>query len=203
HPEPATEAMNRLAQALCCLSDPKAKQAYDAGLNLPITAAPEPVPAALAQPEPITVAEAPPSPADPLAWLFGPWNPPPPAPAPAAAAPATQVDWQTAPPPPVRVEVAPPAPPALIDTAATPAAATVRANVTVVEMPAVGSVAVDPLVEAVRSSPLARGLTTKRALYYRVTRTRQLLAAWDRVGRYLSQADRAVTRPAEATDLVR
>src|SRR5262245_6635535 len=144
HPEPATEAMNRLAQALCCLSDPKAKQAYDAGLNLPITAAQEPVPAALAQPEPITVAEAPPSPADPLAWLFGPWNPPPPAPAPAAAAPATQVDWQTAPPPPVRAEVAQPATPALIDTAVTPAVATVQANVTVVEMPAVGSVAVDP-----------------------------------------------------------
>ena len=32
HPEPATEAMNRLAQALVCLTDPVAKKAYDAAL---------------------------------------------------------------------------------------------------------------------------------------------------------------------------
>src|SRR6516162_2671054 len=37
HPEPATEAMNRLAQALICLSDPVAKKAYDAALSLPST----------------------------------------------------------------------------------------------------------------------------------------------------------------------
>src|SRR5262245_20140855 len=30
HPEQATEAMNRLAQAFVCLTDPRAKQAYDA-----------------------------------------------------------------------------------------------------------------------------------------------------------------------------
>src|SRR5437016_4394986 len=29
HPEAATEAMNRLAQALVCLTDPAAKRAYD------------------------------------------------------------------------------------------------------------------------------------------------------------------------------
>src|SRR5260370_13736522 len=32
HPELATEVMNRLAQALVCLTDPAAKQAYDAAL---------------------------------------------------------------------------------------------------------------------------------------------------------------------------
>src|SRR4051794_17696124 len=32
NPEPATEAMNRLAQAFVCLSDPQAKQAYDQAL---------------------------------------------------------------------------------------------------------------------------------------------------------------------------
>jgi hypothetical protein len=40
NPEPATEAMNRLAQAFVCLSDPQAKQAYDLALygsmNVPI-----------------------------------------------------------------------------------------------------------------------------------------------------------------------
>jgi hypothetical protein len=34
HPELATEAMNRLAQALVCLTDPKAKKSYDASLGL-------------------------------------------------------------------------------------------------------------------------------------------------------------------------
>lgn len=33
HPEQATEGMNRLAQALVCLTDPIAKEAYDAALS--------------------------------------------------------------------------------------------------------------------------------------------------------------------------
>src|SRR5918911_2950749 len=32
HPEPATEAMNRLAQAFVCLTDPQARAAYDRSL---------------------------------------------------------------------------------------------------------------------------------------------------------------------------
>src|SRR5271167_3245490 len=35
HPEPATEAMNRLAQAFVCLTDPDARKAYDAQLRAP------------------------------------------------------------------------------------------------------------------------------------------------------------------------
>lgn len=38
HPEQVTEAMNCLAQAFSCLTDPKAKQAYDATLGLPSAA---------------------------------------------------------------------------------------------------------------------------------------------------------------------
>src|SRR5271157_3425368 len=34
HPEQATEAMNRLAQAFVCLTDPSAKKAYDAALGI-------------------------------------------------------------------------------------------------------------------------------------------------------------------------
>ncbi len=61
HPEQATEAMNRLAQAYVCLTEPASKRAYDAALFG--TAAPA------------AVAEAPPKKPerpDPLAWLFGP-----------------------------------------------------------------------------------------------------------------------------------
>src|SRR5579872_7186648 len=32
HPEPATEAMNRIAQAFVCLSEPASKRVYDAAL---------------------------------------------------------------------------------------------------------------------------------------------------------------------------
>ena len=61
HPEQATEAMNRLAQAYVCLTEPASKRAYDAVLFG--TAAP------------VALAEAPaprPERPDPLAWLFGP-----------------------------------------------------------------------------------------------------------------------------------
>src|SRR5947209_3873451 len=53
HPEQATEAMNRLAQAFVCLTDPSAKKAYDAQLpGLPAGARPR-APQAAATPEPL------------------------------------------------------------------------------------------------------------------------------------------------------
>ncbi len=64
HPEQATEAMNRLAQAYVCLTEPASKRAYDAALFGTVA----PV-AAVAVAEPANS----PSPApDALAWLFGP-----------------------------------------------------------------------------------------------------------------------------------
>ena len=48
HPEQATEAMNRLAQAFVCLTEPSAKQRYDADLLGTVPQAPTaelPVPA--------------------------------------------------------------------------------------------------------------------------------------------------------------
>jgi hypothetical protein len=63
HPEAVTDAMNRLAQALVCLSDPVAKRAYDAALRpkaitssfQEIYGEPEPGPYELAPPEPTTL----------------------------------------------------------------------------------------------------------------------------------------------------
>jgi hypothetical protein len=60
HPEQATEAMNRLAQAYVCLTDSASKQAYDAAL-LGATAVAVAEPTHLPSPAP-----------DALAWLFGP-----------------------------------------------------------------------------------------------------------------------------------
>src|SRR5947209_5148051 len=87
HPEPATEAMNRLAQALICLSDAQAKSAYDAERfpDLPPSAK---------SGQPATAD-------DPLGWLFGPWTPGAPVPAgavPAGPSAAMLADWQAAPP---------------------------------------------------------------------------------------------------------
>src|SRR5438093_6395864 len=63
HPDQATEAMNRLAQAFTCLTDPETKKAYDASLLSPQSVAVE-------EPPPVISIDE----QDPLAWLFGPWN---------------------------------------------------------------------------------------------------------------------------------
>src|SRR6516225_3277139 len=63
HPEVATEAMNRLAQAFVCLTDPEAKKAYDTRF----AAAPA-VPTAIAEED----EEQREATHDPLAWLYAP-----------------------------------------------------------------------------------------------------------------------------------
>ncbi len=66
HPDEATEALNRLATAFNCLMDPTAKQTYDASY---VAAASQSSlsPGERGKGEGI-------DPADPLAWLFGPWS---------------------------------------------------------------------------------------------------------------------------------
>ncbi len=65
HPEQATEAMNRLAQAYVCLTEPASKRAYDVSL----LGGASPTTAAVAESQPPQgLTPAP----DALAWLFGP-----------------------------------------------------------------------------------------------------------------------------------
>jgi hypothetical protein len=227
HPDQVTEAMNRLAQAFSCLTDPKAKQAYDAvlkGGTAPPTSKPAPPPPAPPSPPPAPAPQAPvatePAPtADPLAWLFGPWNSTAPreaAPAPSAAvAPAkasetapVAADWKTAPPPP-RTTVA-----AIDDTAisgaktaempALDAAKTGEMPAAAAPTPAEPPAPIDPITEAARFSKEARSrLGTKRAMYHRIAVTRQLIDAWKRTGKYLAHPTRRLTRLADANDLGR
>ena len=71
HPDQATEAMNRLAQAYVCLTESASKKEYDAvlfGTAVP-AAAEEALVAQVAVAETLEAASQPP---DPLAWLFGP-----------------------------------------------------------------------------------------------------------------------------------
>jgi hypothetical protein len=65
YPDQVTEAMNQLAQAFACLTDPIARQAYDKSLQEPGRSHPGFAPRTengIIDPE------------DPLAWLFGPWD---------------------------------------------------------------------------------------------------------------------------------
>jgi hypothetical protein len=179
-PEAATEAMNRLAQALVCLNDPTAKRAYDTAL----------LPAGAVVAEPQVVPAVPVPEGTGLSWVFGNWTPTPPAP---PAENGTQLDWQTAPPPPRTTPVGDTAPsnPTLSETVPPPAAPTVPPP----EPP-------DPLAVAARSAEARRGLATKRAFYYRVVRTRRLLQAWEAAGKYLASVSWSPARPAEATDMM-
>lgn len=90
YPEQATEAMNRLAQAFVCLTEPGQKKLYDTSV-LGIAVAAAPVPAAVgptSQAEADTVIET----RDPLSWLIKPVAPPQlPTPPPLPAPPETSV----------------------------------------------------------------------------------------------------------------
>jgi hypothetical protein len=179
HAEEATEAMNRLAQAFVCLTDPAAKRAYDT-IVLGLSPPPGPAPAP----------ESPAEPRDPLSWLYA----PPPLP---AAPPPLPADWdRAAAAAPAAVAAPTPPPPA------SPAPAASPPPMPPIPVPPPPEPA-DPVLEAAQDSPQARrGLGTKRALYYRIARTRHLLRLWAHIGRYVSASKRRLGRGAEAKDLV-
>jgi hypothetical protein len=192
YPEQATEAMNRLAKAFIELTEAATKLAYDQSLmgNRAVASAPPSPPlaapvVAAAAPLAVSVVAAAPSPMvprDPLVWLYtpGPGGPggetPPPPPVRLPTAPAVMmltppVPAERATPPPPPLPAAPPAPP------------------------------IDTVVESARTSPaVKRGLTTKRALYHRVARTRQLLRLWHRIGKHFVDTERRLSKQ-EASDL--
>jgi hypothetical protein len=206
HPELATEAMNRLAQALVCLTDPKAKKAYDRQL-LPESSGgsrvePVQTPAAgatpaLSSPPALPVNESaggsvsPIQPPHALSWqtlvpLAEDWQ---------------VFDWQTAPPPP-RLPV--PLDAASKETAENSALPARGAPDTLPDTSTLPSA--DSGTQTSTDELLAiyarRGPRSKSALYCEIARTRQLLWAWEQVGKYLSRPRRYVSRPAEATDLI-
>lgn len=183
HPEEVTEALNRVAQAFDCLTNPTTKQAYDAVLFpdrvAPVaTPVPPPAPplvelAPIAPPavavEPLPLVPVPASTSDPLAWLYGPWSQP-------AAETVEAADTAEAAPRDVPGPAAFPPLPELTD----------------------------PVLEiAAHSLPARRGLGTKRALYFRISRTRQLLRAWMLLGSTIGDATRPLTSKTDAIELGR
>ncbi|MBY0528050.1 MAG: hypothetical protein K2R98_31930 [Gemmataceae bacterium] len=201
HPEVVTEALNCLANAFVCLTDPEAKKAYDTALLgelLPAAKAavapppkatvPPPAPLPPTAPEsPSSVpAASPPAPVsagkDPLAWLYGPWTQAGRDTLATVPADATPVEGSPAPTP-ASVQSAP------ITTSSPTAPPPPEPT--------------DPVLEAARSPIARRGLSTKRALYYRISRTRQLLRAWVLVGNFVGNATAPLTKRADAVDMVR
>lgn len=205
HPEPATEAMNRLAQAMICLTDREAKVSYDRRL--------------LGEAVAVTgLLDAPGHEArDPLAWLLDPGS------ALDADLPVsealqqTKVDFDTS----VGKEAV-----VVPDSATRPATPSSSGTdsqairlldsavlnphkppaVVVPEIPSAASPDEDddPLVRSAQRSLVARrGLGTKRALYQRISSTRKLLGAWQGAGKYLGRPSWRVARPTEAACLVR
>src|SRR5262249_46493534 len=61
----------------------------------------------------------------------------------------------------------------------------------------------DAAESAASAAHARRGLGTRRTLYFRIARTRKLLEAWEHIGKYFAQPHRRVTRPSEATELIR
>jgi hypothetical protein len=190
HPEQATEAMNRLAQAFVCLTESNTKRLYDASLLGAAAAEMASSPAAAT-----ATAEASPDDGamesrDSLDFLTAPALAesagrlvPPPLPSVTDTeeiiqGPATVAVHQpamVAPPPLPVLPTAPPAP----------------------------SEPIDPVVEAAQSSRHARrGLGTKRALYQRLAQTRQLIRAWNKIGVFLASPKRRPFRRAEVAELL-
>jgi hypothetical protein len=203
HPDLVTEAMTRLAQAFDCLCNPEARKAYDA----------QQLGKAAGRKHTQTAAPATPSLAPPPAK---PGPPPTPKLAPVltnSAATETippRAEKSTMPMPlPLKAEAPTAAPPA-DGPAAAPLAPSPPAPEKLLPAPPavlpsvpVTNEAIDPALEAARSGPARRGLGTKRALYQRISRTRQLIRAWVQAGKYLADPKARLKEKTDAIDLIR
>jgi hypothetical protein len=210
HPDLATEAMNRLAQALVSLTATRRPSRTRLPARPPAEPPPLPVPAA----EP---AEAPPEYVETADWHAPPpvrvettdWHSPPPVRNGSASAvpPPVRNGSASAVPPPLP---APPAPPTMLlaasdtVTAMPPGPLAIDADATPLpgrrwtEAPT--SPKVDPAKAAARSKTARRSLGTIRAVCRRARLTRQLLLEWESLGDFLATR-RRLRGPADEDEL--
>jgi hypothetical protein len=179
HPELVTEAMNRLAQAFVCLTDPAAKQAYDLEL----------------QGEPKATAVAVEEPPEGLAWLHSATGDL--VPLEEEAEPAEQEPLKEA------GQVLHPTKLAELAADATPPDIIIPEGLPPNIAAAAAAEKTDPAAASASEARARRGIGTKRTLYFRIARTRKLLAAWEQAGRFLAPPQRRITKPTEATELIR
>ena len=184
HPEEVTEAMNRLARAFSCLTDPAAKKAYDAWLSGPRTR----------EPAKRTASD---TSADPLAWLFGPWSG------------LTNARSNEAPTPAGRLEGRSTSAPAADDGRSNPTAGRSQISRQRYRLPGctttrpdgcqctAGARAYRFLLASGAVFPGTPRLTTRRALYHRMRVTHRLIRAWEQAGKYVNRPGRRLVRPRE------
>jgi hypothetical protein len=204
HPEPATEAMNRLAQAFVCLTEPAAKRRYDVDvLGLPLPA----VATATAEPE-ISAATT-----NGVEWTNGHASasvdtvtgehsaPGSPTPAPASDTKVIVVGSNDTVPSPPPIRRPPPTDPefAVADLLPLLVDSTPPSSPT---PPPPSAPKIDPAAELARSHQARRGLGSRRAFLQRARQTRRLLELWRQLGQYLASSRRRLPRAAEAEPLV-
>jgi hypothetical protein len=219
HPEQVTEAMNRVAQAFMCLTDPAAKRAYDgpASGKADVARKPEangglPRKKAAVAPEVIATARLPvPASLDDTdvalrAKTQVDWKQaPPPIRAPVEKSDESRTDWKAVPPREAPDASPTPAPePPAEAAAASPLPATETPE-TVTDPAALPiSQPADVVYQTAYASPEARrGLGTVQKVIDRVYATRQLLWAWEQAGKYLNKPKRRLTRTGEQNELYR
>jgi hypothetical protein len=192
HPEQATEAMNRLAQAFVCLTEPSAKKTYDVELGI----------AASTLEAATTVASE--ARVDVIDWLSSPppvlWPNEKPSALPANESPPLAIPLG----PPPLPRLPPPLPPL-------PPVPTARYETALLTVP-VAAVApqldplldpVDTVLEAAQSGPARRNIATKRTLYHRIAQTRRLQRLWNDLGKYVSSPKRRLSRSQDGPELIR
>lgn len=211
HPEQATEAMNRLAQAFVCLTEPSSKKTYDAQLGIPGRTAPAPTngPVSPSPPPPNTLDWL--SSPEPIPWPGEKAQSPsapretPPTEAVSAAVPKKAATTPSA------LRQPPPLPPLLPaasvpPTDETPESATVPPMAIPIAPPQPIGPSLEPvdsIREAAQSGPAHRGIGTKRGIYQRIARTRRLMRLWNDLGKYLSSPKRRLSRSADGPELIR
>jgi hypothetical protein len=204
HPEAATEAMNRIAQAFVCLTEPTSKRVYD--IELLGSAAPETAAESqtgTATLDPLLATED----RDPLVLVYNPTS--------QDTAPPIRLQYDPAnenAAPPIRLQYDPAndraAPPIRRPQPAAPAPEAIPVVVEVAEVPvaipvveAVPVAEAAPVVEAAPVPVRRRGLEAHRQLYRRLVQTRRLIDQWNRAGQYLASPKRRLTRVADFNQL--
>jgi hypothetical protein len=194
HPDQATEAMTRLAKAFDCLSNQEARKAYDAELLGPRA----PKKSTQAVPAPPASPSSAPTPVSPRETQSRP-----------ALVPNAAV--QSIPPRQDKSTMSMPMPGKAESPAAGNTGAAKAPAATLVPPPGIEVISREFLDEdsinqaqrAARSGAARRGLGTKRALYQRISRTRQLIRAWVQAGMFLGDKNYRLKDKADAIDLVR
>ncbi len=194
HPEPATEAMNRLAQAFVCLTNPKSKAEYDQEV-LGITPSKAETPP-ITEPAPVSTKsfedDRPVQLTEHQEWFFERLK---------EQGIETELPTESSTVPPSECEI-PEAGLQETQGAASSLMITDQHELSPEEIARRDQEMAEELARSSRRPRKKGKLTTKRTFYYQLAQTRQLLDIWDEAGEFLDSADRKVKGPKEAKRLI-